>query len=120
RAAKRDNLERRLRGLAAPTLLVWGAEGRIPPLDVGRRFQALIPHSRLVILPGCGHAPMLEHPRAFAGIVRRWLAAERLQAGAVVGAGGAGGSAPRGARRSDGWGSGARGGRGAPAAAPRG
>jgi len=87
RAAKRDNLEARLVDLAAPTLIVWGAEDRITPLDVGRRFHALIPGSRLVILAGCGHAPMLEHPRAFAGIVRRWLAAERLQGGATVGAG---------------------------------
>jgi 2-hydroxy-6-oxonona-2,4-dienedioate hydrolase len=87
RAAKRDNLEARLGDVAAPTLIVWGAEDRITPLDVGRRFHALVPHSRLVILPGCGHAPMLEHPHAFAGIVRRWLAAERLQAGATVWAG---------------------------------
>jgi 2-hydroxy-6-oxonona-2,4-dienedioate hydrolase len=89
RAAKRDNLEARLVDLAAPTLIVWGAEDRITPLDVAQRFQALIPRSRLVILPCCGHAPMLEHPQAFAGVVRHWLAIERLHAGAPARAGAA-------------------------------
>ena len=87
RAAKRDNLEARLGDIAAPTLILWGAEDRITPLDVAGRFQALIPRSRLVILPCCGHAPMLEHPHAFAAVVRHWLAVERLQAGATVRAG---------------------------------
>jgi len=82
RAAKRDNLGPRLGDVTAPTLLVWGAEDRITPLDVAQRFQALIPRSRLVILPSCGHAPMLEHPQAFAGVLRHWLAVERLHAGA--------------------------------------
>ncbi len=87
RAAKRDNLESRLGDIAAPTLMVWGADDRITPLDVARRFQALIPRSRLVILPCCGHAPMLEHPRAFAGVVRHWLTVERLRAGGTIRAG---------------------------------
>ncbi len=87
RAAKRDNLKPRLGDIAAPTLMVWGADDRITPLDVARRFQALIPRSRLVILPCCGHAPMLEHPRAFAGVVRHWLTVERLRAGDTIRAG---------------------------------
>src|SRR5439155_13907581 len=49
RAAKRDNLEPRLGDIAAPTLMMWGADDRITPLDVARRFQALIPRSRLVL-----------------------------------------------------------------------
>src|SRR3989442_2173931 len=39
RAAKRDNLEARLGDIAAPTLILWGAEDRITPLDVARRFH---------------------------------------------------------------------------------
>src|SRR5207245_10944748 len=76
RAAKRDNLEARLVDLAAPTLIVWGAADRITPLDVGRRFHALLPGSRLLILPGCAHPPRLQHPPASPGRLRRWLAAE--------------------------------------------
>lgn len=87
RAARRDNLESRLGEIAVPTLIVWGAEDRVTPLDVARRFQVLIPRSRLVILPCCGHAPMLEHPRAFVSVVRHWLAVERLTASPTVRAG---------------------------------
>ena len=73
RAAKRHNVEADLPRVAAPTLLVWGKDDRITPIDVAERFHALIPFSELVSLPNCGHAPMLEHPTAFAEIVRDWL-----------------------------------------------
>jgi len=73
RAAKRHTVEADLPRLTAPTLLVWGKDDRVTPGDVAERFHALLPRSELVYLPNCGHAPMLEHPTRFAGIVRDWL-----------------------------------------------
>jgi len=77
RAARRENLEDRLGRIGVPTLLVWGGDDRITPPEIGARFHALIPHSRLVVLPCCGHAPMLERPEAFAIPLREWLEATR-------------------------------------------
>ena len=77
RDARRDNLEARLGRIRVPALLVWGRDDRITPLDVGERFRDLIPEARLVCLPRCGHAPMLEHPERFAQVVDDWLDATR-------------------------------------------
>lgn len=79
RAAKRHKLEERLPQIQVPTLLVWGAQDRITPPEVASQFRALIPDSRLVFLPDCGHVPMLERPEAFNAAVRTWLAATRQQ-----------------------------------------
>lgn len=73
RAAKRHNVEADLHRITVPTLLVWGKEDRITPVEVAERFHALIPDSELVFVTNCGHAPMLERPEAFAEIVGEWL-----------------------------------------------
>jgi 2-hydroxy-6-oxonona-2,4-dienedioate hydrolase len=74
-AAKRHTIEDRLRDIRVPTLIVWGKEDRITPVEVGERFHALIPDSQYWVLTNCGHghAPMLEQPHAFNAIVREWL-----------------------------------------------
>jgi len=77
RAAKRDNVEARLPAIAVPALVVWGAHDRITPPSVAERLHALLPDSQLTFLPRCGHAPMLEHPAAWADIVAAWLARTR-------------------------------------------
>ncbi len=73
RSAKRGNLEERLAQIHVPTLLVWGKDDRITPLEVAERFRALIPDSELVTIANCGHAPMLEQPAIFNAIVEDWL-----------------------------------------------
>src|SRR5262249_40292877 len=87
-STRRHSLAARLSGIGVPTLLVWGQDDRITPPAVARRFQALIPDSSLVLLGACGHAPMLEHPEAFAAVVRGWLAATRPRRRQAVEVGG--------------------------------
>lgn len=48
--------------IACPTLVVWGEEDRIIPLAHGRRLAKLIPGTRLVVIPACGHSPHEERP----------------------------------------------------------
>jgi pimeloyl-ACP methyl ester carboxylesterase len=76
-ASKRQSLEEHLPDIRVPTLLVWGREDRITPPEVAEQFHALIPDSRLVFLPQCGHTPMLEQPNAFHAAVSAWLAETR-------------------------------------------
>lgn len=47
-----------------PTLIVWGSEDRIIPVDHAHVAHAAIPGSRLEILPGVGHFPHTEAPEA--------------------------------------------------------
>ena len=77
RAARRDNVEERLAEIRPPTLLVWGREDRITPPAVAERFRRLIPHTELLWLSSCGHAPMLEWPDRFAAAVEWWLRSSR-------------------------------------------
>jgi len=63
-----------LRGVATPTLVVWGAEDRIIPLEVCRQFARAIPGATANVLDGCGHLPEMERPEAFAQVVLHFLA----------------------------------------------
>jgi len=56
-----------------PTLIVWGRDDAITPLECGELYQRAIPGARLAVLDACGHAPHLEHPQAFTNVVRAFL-----------------------------------------------
>jgi abhydrolase domain-containing protein 6 len=56
-----------------PTLVIWGAEDRLLKPSWGHRFVALLPEAELFVLPGCGHAPMLEKPAETAGLIAAFL-----------------------------------------------
>jgi pimeloyl-ACP methyl ester carboxylesterase len=46
----------------APTLVVWGDDDPLLSPALGPVFAERIPNARLVVLPDCGHIPMLESP----------------------------------------------------------
>lgn len=46
-----------------PALIVWGEQDRILHPDGAAAFAALFPRSRVIMMPGVGHLPMVEQPR---------------------------------------------------------
>ncbi len=54
-----------LPNLKAPTLIIWKCHDPYFPLGIARRARELIPGARLVVLPGCGHAPHWQNNDAF-------------------------------------------------------
>jgi pimeloyl-ACP methyl ester carboxylesterase len=48
-----------------PTLLIWGTDDPIIPVEHGRAAVKRIPGSRLVEFPGAGHWPQLDDPDRF-------------------------------------------------------
>jgi pimeloyl-ACP methyl ester carboxylesterase len=57
-----DSVEQRVRGLATPALIVWGAQDRVlHPASAGI-LQMLLTRSEVVLMPDVGHVPMLEQP----------------------------------------------------------
>lgn len=54
-----------LHRLTVPTLLVWGRDDRVTPLDMALIPMRTIPHAELHVLPNCGHWVMLDQPDAF-------------------------------------------------------
>lgn len=48
--------------VCAPTLVVWGDDDPLLSPALGSVFAERIPNAKLVVLPDCGHIPMLESP----------------------------------------------------------
>jgi pimeloyl-ACP methyl ester carboxylesterase len=67
-------LKKRLYRVAAPTLLVWGAEDRLVHPAYAEDFRALIDGAEVRILDGVGHVPQLEAPEATSAVIAGFLA----------------------------------------------
>jgi len=55
-----DSIEKRVKGLAMPTLIVWGKEDRVINVATADILHKLMPNSKVLLMDGVGHAPMLE------------------------------------------------------------
>jgi pimeloyl-ACP methyl ester carboxylesterase len=71
RAASKEKLA----AIKVPTLILWGAEDNLIPVQSARWFNEAIPGSKLIIYPNVGHIPMEEISEQSAGDVRAWLSA---------------------------------------------
>ncbi|RBQ15533.1 hypothetical protein DP939_34715 [Spongiactinospora rosea] len=45
-----------------PTLVLWGKQDTVQPVERAQRFADLLPNDQTYILDGCGHAPQLDCP----------------------------------------------------------
>ncbi len=61
-ADRESEVGERLNELTLPTLIIWGAEDAVVPLEDGVTFDARIPNSELVVFDNIGHLPMEELP----------------------------------------------------------
>jgi pimeloyl-ACP methyl ester carboxylesterase len=73
-------LERRLRRVTAPTLVVAPSDDRLIPAEHARRYAARIPGAAYAEVPDCGHAMYFEKPAEFASSVSEFLSAHPLAA----------------------------------------
>jgi pimeloyl-ACP methyl ester carboxylesterase len=58
-----------------PSLLIWGLNDPIIPVEHGRAAHELMPGSRFELLDGIGHFPQLEDPYRFARLLADFIAA---------------------------------------------
>lgn len=49
------NIASQVKKITIPVHILWGENDQIVPVELGRRFQNLIPHSKLTVYPGLGH-----------------------------------------------------------------
>lgn len=68
-------LTQRYDHIATPTLIVWGSEDRILHPSCAKAFQSLLPNSKVEVMKGCGHVPMMEAPHEAAEDYLRFRAA---------------------------------------------
>src|SRR5205823_11563118 len=72
--------EEQVRGVKAPTLIVWGKYDELANPAGADRLERTIPGSRKVIIDDCGHMPQLEKADEFNRIVRDFLLGPRTSA----------------------------------------
>jgi len=62
----------RLSKIVSPTLLIWGDNDRMIPLEYSREYEE-IPHSTFKIINDCGHTPYVEKPIIFSKVISDFL-----------------------------------------------
>lgn len=85
--AQHTPLEERVRGLAIPTLIHWGAEDRVLHPSGADILGQRIADAEVRILPAIGHAPLAERPREVAQGYLRFLERRRQRELAGTGSG---------------------------------
>lgn len=69
-------VEPNLNKIAAPTLIIWGAQDALIPLAAGQKMSSLIKDSQLVVFENCGHVPQEEMPARVVEEVTRFIAGQ--------------------------------------------
>jgi pimeloyl-ACP methyl ester carboxylesterase len=67
----------RLSRITATTLLIWGGNDKVIPLQYVSEYINKIPNNRLEVIENCGHAPYIERPTKFNELVE-FLTREKL------------------------------------------
>jgi len=75
-----SDLRPKLELIAAPTLVVWGDQDGLLPVELAHELHDRVPHSQLRIIEGVGHNPMWEAPEVFNELVLRFLRGEAAAA----------------------------------------
>lgn len=73
KSAIRHNMAKDLPKMLTRTAIIWGAQDSVTPPNVADEFNTLLPNSDLYWIDKCGHAPMMEHPGLFNGIMHSWM-----------------------------------------------
>ncbi len=67
------HLRDRVHDISCPTLIVWGENDRLVPVESAHLYERAIPGARKVVFPDTGHVPMLERPEAFNALLDEFL-----------------------------------------------
>lgn len=64
-----ERIEEDLQYVKQPTLIIWGENDAVIPMENAEKLYGSILNSRLVVLKNCGHVPQEEKPELFAELV---------------------------------------------------
>ncbi|GAA3437094.1 alpha/beta fold hydrolase [Kutzneria kofuensis] len=59
--------------VAVPVLFIWGGDDRIVGAEYGRAYAEHFPKAEFVLLPGVGHAPLMEAPERTLDLIDDFL-----------------------------------------------
>ena len=66
-------LDRLYLAASLPTLIVWGEQDSIIPVEHAHAAHEILPHSRLEVFEGAGHFVHVEQPLRFAEVLRDFI-----------------------------------------------
>jgi pimeloyl-ACP methyl ester carboxylesterase len=66
-----------LRKVPTPSLIVWGRQDAIVPVECGELFQQALPNATLKVIEHCGHSPANEKPQEFLHAVTEFFSGLR-------------------------------------------
>jgi pimeloyl-ACP methyl ester carboxylesterase len=72
-------LERRLRRVTAPTLVVAPDDDRLIPVAHAKRYSERIPKAKYTEIKDCGHAMYFEKPAEFAEVTARFISEQSIR-----------------------------------------
>ena len=72
---KNDN-HLKIKTLTMPTLIIWGKEDGLIPLDVAEKFHEDLPNDTMIVFKDLGHTPMEEDPMKTVKAVKDFLSKE--------------------------------------------
>jgi pimeloyl-ACP methyl ester carboxylesterase len=81
---ERASVEDEVRAIRCPTLILTSDEDAATSPEKSKQLHALIPGSRLVVIPRAGHTSTVEAPDAVNRALREFLDAQRASNGAVT------------------------------------
>lgn len=70
---QRPDQRHTLRGVRVPTLILCGEDDTLCPLERHEMMHGLVSESRLAVIRGAGHLPVLEQPELTNEQLRQWL-----------------------------------------------
>lgn len=65
-----------IKKIQCPTLVIWGKQDKLIPVEHGQRFKRDIPNCSLVVLDSCGHVAMMELPQKTVSLFKKSVAAK--------------------------------------------
>jgi pimeloyl-ACP methyl ester carboxylesterase len=68
----------RLPEIEIPTLVVWGLNDQVVPVEAAIGYHRLIPESRLELFERTGHVPQMERPKRFNALLDDFVAGETV------------------------------------------
>ena len=74
----RDSVATLLPTVQHSTLIVWGREDLLTPVERGERIHAAIPDSQMVVIEKAGHTPHRDRPKEFASVVEKFLSGNKV------------------------------------------
>jgi pimeloyl-ACP methyl ester carboxylesterase len=75
----------RLGDIRSPTLVVWGEEDMLVPVQDAQEYERQIPAARRLVFEDTGHMPMVERPRTFNDAVLEFMDEPRREQSDDVG-----------------------------------